>query len=176
MNNFTIRKARPNDSNFAYSVKKAAFKEYVNKIYGWDDKEQRKLHEQRFRTQDFRVINIDGTDIGIIAVVIEPDCMKLNQFLLLPAYQGRNIGHQCMSLIMEEAHFLSLPVRLRVMKANPRALSFYQSLGFMRSGETETHDLMEFSAPDARTSRQWPSCSKRLASTLANLFFFLLNC
>jgi hypothetical protein len=39
---------------------------------------------------------------------------------------------------------LGLPVRLRVMKVNPRALAFYERLGFMRTGETDTHDLMEW--------------------------------
>jgi RimJ/RimL family protein N-acetyltransferase len=38
-----------------------------------------------------------------------------------------------------------LPVRLRVLKVNPRALAFYRRLGFTCTGETETHDLMEWS-------------------------------
>jgi len=38
---------------------------------------------------------------------------------------------------------MGLPVRLRVMRANPRALAFYQRLGFMRISETATHYLAE---------------------------------
>jgi len=51
-----------------------------------------------------------------------------------------------MLLIMEEASRLGLPIRLRVMKANPQALVFFQRLGFMRTSETATHDLMEWSS------------------------------
>jgi ribosomal protein S18 acetylase RimI-like enzyme len=51
-----------------------------------------------------------------------------------------------MLLIMEEACQLGLHVRLRVLKTNPRALVFYQRLGFTRTGETATHDLMEWCA------------------------------
>ena len=65
------------------------------------------------------------------------------QLFLLPEHQGRQIGRRCMLLIMEEARQLGLPVRLRVMKVNPRALAFYERLGFTCTGETDTHDLME---------------------------------
>jgi GNAT superfamily N-acetyltransferase len=142
MSNLTLRKASPNDREFAYAVKRAAFKEYVEKVWGWDEDEQRQLHAQRFGTQDFRVINLAGTDVGIIAVVIAPDGVKVNQRFLLPDHQGKGIGHTCMLLVMEEARQLGLPVRLRVLEVNPRALAFYQRLGFRCTGDTHTHDLM----------------------------------
>jgi len=143
MDNLTLRKARPEDSEFAYCVKRVAFEEYVEKVWGWDENEQQKLHEQRFKAQDFRIINLAGTDIGIMAMVKEPDCMRLNQLFLLPEHQGKGIGHKCMLMIMEEAHQLGLPVRLRVLKVNPRASAFFKRLGFTRTGETDTHHLME---------------------------------
>jgi GNAT superfamily N-acetyltransferase len=143
MNSLTLRKASPHDSEFAYCAKRAAFREYVEKVWGWDEDEQRQLHAQRFGTQDFRVIHVAGTDVGIMAVVVATDCVKLNQLFLLPEHQGQGIGRECMLLIMEEAGRLGLPVRLRVLKINPRALAFFQRLGFWRTGETETHVLME---------------------------------
>jgi ribosomal protein S18 acetylase RimI-like enzyme len=88
-----------------------------------------------------------------MAVELAPDCLKVNQLFLLPEHQGKEIGRRCMLLIMEEARQLRLPVRLRVMKVNPRALAFYQRLGFVRTGETDTHDLMEIhTSPSSATS------------------------
>ena len=49
-----------------------------------------------------------------------------------------------MRRIMVEAPQLGLPVRLRVLKVNPRARTFYQKLGFADVGETEKHGLMEW--------------------------------
>jgi GNAT superfamily N-acetyltransferase len=144
MNRLTLRQASPNDYEFAYRVKRAAFKEYAEKVWGWDEAEQRQLHERRFGTQDLRVVNLAGTDVGIMAVVVGPDCVHVNQLFLLPEHQGKDIGRRCMWLVMEEARRLGLPVRLRVMKVNPRALAFYQRLGFLRTGETDPHDLMEW--------------------------------
>ena len=58
MHGLTFRRAGPDDREFAYSVRKAAFKEYVEQVEGWDEDEQRQLHERRFGAQDFRVINL----------------------------------------------------------------------------------------------------------------------
>jgi len=143
MNSLILRKASLNDREFAYRVKKAAFQEYVEKIGSWNEDEQRQLHNHRFETQDFRIISLAGVDIGIMAVVVTADCVKANQLFLLPEHQGKGVGRRCMLLIMDEARQMGLPVRLRVMKVNPRALAFYQRLGFVRTGETDTHDLME---------------------------------
>ena len=146
MSGISIRIAKSKEIEFAYSVKKAAFKEYVDLVWGWDEDEQRKLHETRFASQDFRIITVDGIDIGIIAVAISSDCMKLNQLFLLPEYQNRGIGQHCMELIMLEAKKLGLPIRLRVLKVNTKALAFYQRLGFNLSGEIDTHRLLEWTS------------------------------
>jgi len=146
-----LRRAGPDDCEFAYRTRRAAFREYVEKVEGWNEDEQRRLHERRFATQDFRVIEVAGADVGIVAVVVTPDCVKVNQLVLAPESQGRDIGRRCMRLLMEDASRRGVPVRLRVMKVNPRALAFYRRLGFTRTGETATHDLMEW-APTAPAS------------------------
>jgi putative acetyltransferase len=144
MDNLILRQAGPDDSEFAFRAKEAAFRQYVEKAWGWDEAEQRRLHEERFAAQDFRIISVAGTDVGIMATVVAPDCLKLNQLFILPEHQGQGIGSACMLLIMDEARGLGLPVRLRVLKVNPRARAFYERLGFVRTGQTDTHDLMEW--------------------------------
>jgi GNAT superfamily N-acetyltransferase len=144
MNSLKLRKAGPNDSEFAYCTRRAAFREYIEKVEAWDEDEQRRLHERRFGAQDFRVISLAGIDVGIMGVVAAPDCVKVNQLFLLPEHQGKGIGRRCMLLIMEEARQLGLPVRLRVIKINPRALAFFQRVGFVCTDETDTHHLMEW--------------------------------
>ena len=69
--------------------------------------------------------------------------MFVNQVYVLPEHQGRGIGRVCMLAVMERAKGLGLPVRLQVMKVNPRAVAFYRRLGFTVTGETETHVRME---------------------------------
>jgi GNAT superfamily N-acetyltransferase len=143
MDNLRMRKATADDSEFAYRTKKAAFRKYVEKVWGWDEEEQRQLHERRFASQDFQVIQVSGIDVGILAIVRQPDSVKVNQMFILPEYQRRGIGAACMMRIIEKAAASGLPVRLQVLKVNTRALAFFQRLGFSSSGESDTHVFME---------------------------------
>lgn len=138
-----LRPATAADSEFAHQTKKAAFREYVEKVWGWDEDEQRRLHERRFASQDFQVIQVSGVDVGILAVTRQADCVKVNQMFILPEYQSRGIGAACMRRIIEEAATSNLPVRLQVLKVNARALAFYERLGFKRVSESDTHVMME---------------------------------
>ena len=143
MDDLRLRKATAADSEFAYQTKKAAFRTYAEKVWGWDEEEQRQLHQKRFSSQDFRVIQASGIDVGVLALVHESDCVKLNQLFLVPEHQNRGIGKACMMQVLEDADGLGVPVRLRVLKVNGRATRFFERLGFRSIGETETHILME---------------------------------
>ncbi len=138
-----LRKATASDSEFAYQTKKVAFKEYVDIVWGWNEDEQRQLHERRFRSQDFWVMQWSGADIGILAVVRESDAVKVNQMFIVPEHQSKGIGAACISHVIADASAFHLPVRLQVLKVNDRAFSFYRRMGFVKTGETATHILME---------------------------------
>ena len=141
--NLTLREARQGDKEFAYQVKRAAFREYVEQVWGWEEEEQRKLHDRRFRAENFIVIALDGTDVGIMYVNVDADCVHVHQIYILPEQQGQGIGQQCMSVVIRWGDELGLPIRLRVLKVNPRAVALYERLGFTHTGETDTHLLME---------------------------------
>ena len=143
MKNLNLRKATADDSEFAYQTKKSAFRGYLEKTSGWGEEEQRQLHKRRFAEHDFRIIQLSGVDVGIMAMSRQPDCIKLHQLFLLPEYQGKGIGGACMKLVIKEAADVQLPIRLQVLKMNPRALAFYQRFGFKRTGENDDHFLME---------------------------------
>ncbi len=138
-----LRKAKIDDNEFAYQTKKAAMKEYIEQAFGWDEKEQRRLHTRRFNTREFKVVTLPGIDVGIISVDREQDYIKVNQIYISPKYQSKGIGERVMKLISTEAAGLNIPVRLQVLKVNTRAKIFYHRLGFKSTGESGTHFLME---------------------------------
>lgn len=140
----SLRPATGADSELVYAIKKAAFRQYVEKQYGrWDEAEQWDYHVTRFAAQDFKVIEVGEEPVGFIAVVQNPDCIKVNQLMLRPEQQGKGIGEHCLGLVKEQALTLGLPIRLQVMKVNPRALRFYRRVGFVVVGETDTHHQMQ---------------------------------
>ena len=138
-----LRMADQADKDFAYRVKKSAFRAYAEEVWGWREDEQRELHERQFREGLFFVISVDGQDIGIMSLSQEPDCLALNQLYIVPEHQGQGIGRRCMAIVMEQAEILDVPIRLRVLRVNPRAMAFYESLGFAKRGETDTHILLQ---------------------------------
>jgi GNAT superfamily N-acetyltransferase len=71
------------------------------------------------------------------------DALVLNQLFVLPPDQGKGIGTVCIQRLIDEARSSSLPIRLRVLKVNTRAVAFYERSGFRRVGEIATHVLME---------------------------------
>jgi len=143
MEKLKLRKATADDSEFAYQTKKATFREYLEKASGWNEDEQRRLHQRRFAEHDFQIIEMAGKEVGITAMSRQPDCINLHQLFILPEYQSKGIGEAVLTFIIEDTAASKIPVRLRVLKVNPRALMFYQRLGFKQTGATETHILME---------------------------------
>ena len=120
-----VRKAQATDSEFVFAVKKAAFREYVEQIWGWDDIYQRDLHNRRFASQNLRIIQFRGTDIGFLSTSNTSDTFKVDQLYILPEYQGRGIGAACMRRIIDDANLEQKPVTLQVLKINTRATAFY---------------------------------------------------
>ena len=138
-----LRPATQQDSGFAFNVKKAALGEYVRETYGWDEDEQRRLHEQGFRASATRIIMAQGQDIGLVAIHEADDRIHLLQLFLLPEAQGKGIGSQVLDQMLGEANRVHRPVILRVLKCNPRAKAFYERHGFTLVGQTETHYNIE---------------------------------
>ena len=143
MEGLKIRKAQATDSEFVFAVKKAAFREYVEQIWGWDNTYQRDLHNRRFAAQDIRIIQFHRTDVGFLSVSNTSDMLKVDQLYILPEYQGKGIGAACMNHIIDDAQLEQKPVTLQALKINTRATAFYQRLGFTIVDENATHFQMK---------------------------------
>ena len=141
-NTVKLRTACQDDKEFVYQVKCAAMREYIEQTWGWDEGAQRRLHDRRFGSQEFQIVSLDGRDVGIMSVALEPECVFLNQIYILPGYQGQGIGRKCMLTVFERATKSNLPIKLKVLKVNTRAAAFYERLGFVIAGDTDTHLLM----------------------------------
>ncbi len=135
----SFRQATLDDVESTFAIKKAAFRPYVELVYGWDEDDQWQRHKAEFSCETVRLILRDGKDVGYVLVRRLADALYLSQIFILPAHQGQGIGVKCMGLIQEEARLQGLPLRLQVFKANPRAQAFYTRLGFQPVSESATH-------------------------------------
>ena len=142
MEDLSIRKAREIDSEFVFAVKKEAFREYAEQVWGWDESHQRESHNARFASHDFRIIGFRGTNVGFFATSNTSEKLTLHQLFILPEYQGRGIGSACMTRIVNEAKMEQKPVMLQVLKINTRAIAFYERIGFKIASDDSTHVQM----------------------------------
>ena len=138
-----FRTARKADYEFCYRVRELSFREYAERVRGWDEERERAIHRTRFASQNYQVIQSNGVDVGILTVETTPEALTIFQLFILPEHQGKGIGSRCMEHLIEEARQLGIPLRLQVIYGNDRALSFYRRHGFQHVGETETHIQLE---------------------------------
>lgn len=88
MDDLVLTKAKTSDSEFAYNTKKAAFKEYVEKAGGWDEKEQRTLHDTRFVSQCY---NWRISRVRIVKQILFRNRSEFRNWLKINALSGVGI-------------------------------------------------------------------------------------
>jgi ribosomal protein S18 acetylase RimI-like enzyme len=88
------------------------------------------------------VIQVDGADVGELLVEERPDELFLVRLALLPDWQGRGIGSALVRMLIDRARELESALVLHVFKTNTRAAQLYESLGFVRTGESEADAFM----------------------------------
>jgi len=148
-----LREAVPADSQFVFDVRRQAFRNYIELAFEWDEDREIKRHEERFNRQRFRIITAESADVGYMATAVYsatpdfPPSLYLHQLMLLPAFHSRGIGSACLRLLANEARTLSLPIRLRVLRVNPRAFAFYVAFGFETVDESDSHLTLEWPTP-----------------------------
>ena len=141
---FEIREASSGDYEWLFDLHVALFKSRIEQIWGWDEVWQRGNFALEWNSCRARVIESAGRLVGSVLTKQEPDHLYLLSIGLMDGFQGKGIGGEVMEALQNEAFELSLPLRLSTFRINPRALAFYQRLGFKITGATETSDKLEW--------------------------------
>jgi len=137
-----IHRATEKDEAFLRRLHRLAMGPHVEAAWGsWDDDEQAG-HFAKEAVDQHEVVLLDGRPIGCLLVQRAADALVLSRIWLLPSEQNRGFGSQLVRQVCERAAREGLPVRLRVLKANP-AHRLYRRLGFSVTHESETHLSME---------------------------------
>jgi ribosomal protein S18 acetylase RimI-like enzyme len=143
--NISLRSGTSADQDFLYYLKKTTLKEYVARVWGWDEDYQLTRHRQTVDPESYHIIQLSGEDIGCIETKIKPNTIFLSVIEILPQFQNQGIGKTLIREIIEQGQQESKNIELQVLKVNKRALQFYQKLGFVISNETEAHYQMVYS-------------------------------
>jgi ribosomal protein S18 acetylase RimI-like enzyme len=147
---WSLRDARSDDREFLFRLNQATLREYVERVWGWDEGEQVALFEERFQPERWQIIQSGGHDIGVLVVEEQTQEIVLASIEILPEWQGQGIGSSVVRSVMDRAVASGKPLSLRVLRVNKRARSLYERLGFQPFKEIETHTYLRWGARSSR--------------------------
>lgn len=142
MVHFYLSDATDNDFSFVYELKKIAYKEYIDKIWGWDDDFQIKFHRENFSSRNTKIINAGQQPIGSVDVKAEEKSIFISGLYILPQYQGKGIGTSIINGLIEMATKEKKRLELEVLRVNTRAQRLYTNLGFTLEEGDDTKFFM----------------------------------
>jgi GNAT superfamily N-acetyltransferase len=132
------------DHAFLRELHHTAYRDVVVRQFGsWDERAQDDWFEKGLSLAVMSVVEVDGVPVGAIGLSSAPDCLHLIELQILPHWQDRGLGSALLDRQLSEARARGVPIRLRVLLEN-RARTLYERKGFLITGETETHYLMEW--------------------------------
>ena len=123
---FNLRKATDDDLDLTFEIKKNALQEYLEILWGWNEKAQKDFHQKEFKKEHFQVIVIQNEPIGYLEIEPFQGHIFLANFMILQQFQGKGMG----KIIMQDLIKNNPKIVLEVLKVNQRALKFYQGLNF----------------------------------------------
>lgn len=115
---------------------------YVEATWGWEDAGQARMFDLNFDPANQEIVQLDGTDAGMLAVEETEERIWLAVIEIHPHFQGRGLGTEIIRSLLDRGAAAGKPVTLRVLRTNPRARSLYERLGFRSFREIETHTYL----------------------------------
>ncbi len=123
---FNLRKATDQDLDLTYKIKKNALQEYLEMLWGWNEKAQENFHRKHYQKEHFQVIELQNEPIGYLEIEPFQEHIFLANLMILQKFQGKGIGKNIMHDLIKN----NSKIVLEVLKVNQRAIQFYEGLGF----------------------------------------------
>lgn len=136
---FNLRKATDDDLDLTFNIKKNALQEYLEMLWGWNEKAQQDFHKKEFKKEHFQLIELPNEPIGYLEVEPFQDHIFLANLMIIQRFQGKGIGKTIMQDLVRD----NPKVVLEVLKVNQRAIQFYEGLGFEKMEDLEVSFRMK---------------------------------
>lgn len=145
-----FRPASESDFETLLALRIRVLRPHLERVGRFDPERARRYFRAGYDPTHLRLIDVDGTFAGCVALKPEGDCLVLEHFYLDDALQGRGVGGAVLRLLLAEADAAAVPVRLGVLKGSPAA-RLYQRHGFVWTHD-EPHDdyYLRMPGPDPR--------------------------
>ncbi len=131
LKNYTLQRAKEEDSLFFYELKKLVLRHYVETIWGWDEEFQIGFHRDNYHPEDTFIIKVGEEPAGTVEVREDDEKIFICSLYIHPDYQGRSIGTSIVKDYLASAALQHKKTDLEVLRLNTRAIELYKRLGFI---------------------------------------------
>jgi ribosomal protein S18 acetylase RimI-like enzyme len=145
----TLREANATDAEFLLALAREAYREVLAlQFSGWEEGVHGRRFAEKIASLPFFVAERDGERVAAVSSSLNPDHLRVNELVVLPAFQNRGLGSEILVRELEKARQAGVPVRLHTFRLN-RAVHFYQRHGFVVTGRRDDYIDLEWVTPSA---------------------------
>ena len=113
---YSLRPAAAADFAFIHAIRVAGLREHVACFWGWDDAEQEARFRARFVPARYRIIVVDGQDVGAVSVLWGEREAVLADIEILPEWRGQGLGTAIILDLIADAVAKGIPLTLQVLR------------------------------------------------------------
>lgn len=144
MEDLTLREAVAEDSVFLLSLAREAYREVLALQFGgWDESVHGTRFAEKVASLPFLVAELDGKPVAAVSSCLCGDHARVNELVVLPAFQNRGIGSRLLLRELERARGVGVPVRLHTFRLS-RAFQFYERHGFVVTARRDEYIDLEW--------------------------------
>lgn len=144
--------ASPEDEAWLEGLRRRAYADLSDATWGgWDEARHRRHFSDSMREGHISIIQVDGTRVGMIQLLVKGDALEVREIQIEPRHQGQGIGTGVLLDVISNASAQGHDVRLSVGLKNEKAIRLYERLGFACVGQSKTHYHMRYEAGERRT-------------------------
>ena len=140
-NTYSTRAATVDDMDFLWALHRRVYRTHIEAIWGWDEGWQHDHFLENFKTESGErlVVEQHGEPVGNLELEYRPGSVFVSNIQVVPEAQGQGLGTWLMKRLMTQARQSGDDVSLQAFVVNHRAVEFYERLGFLVTGRTDTH-------------------------------------
>lgn len=150
-----VRLAIASEQPALFELHRSAFRWHIESLWGWDEAWQRENFAIEFAATTTFILEKDGRIAGYIQLMDEDKRIYVQNIALAEDFQGKGLGTWLLKGLQLDAASRKALLQLSVFRTNARAQRFYERLGFLCVGETQTHIEMCWVASQRAEGGDW---------------------
>ncbi len=137
--------ATQEDRQWLERLRRSVYRDLFVATWGdWDESRHLRHCSECWDQGNIFRVEVGGVPVGMIQLLEGPEAIEVGEIQITPPYQGRGIGSGLLRDTVSKAQASGKKVTLATGLKNHRAFSLYQRLGFEHTGQTATHNLLEY--------------------------------